>query len=210
MNLAKQDIAILLGLLLGDGYIDPRGQIQVKHCAKQKEYCEFKAKLLHTVCGGKDIKVLKNTRYKKEFKNKWYIEYSFKKQSKHFKWIRNLLYCNNKKTITRDVLCYLSPLSIALWWMDDGTLTRKKQKDGSPGPYMLRLCTYLSKEQNKLIQQYFIDKYDMKWNVVPADGDKTHTQFMLRCGQTEGRKFLNIIRDQVLKVPCMSYKIIDI
>lgn len=212
MNLAKQDIAILLGLLLGDGYIDPRGQIQIKHCEKQKEYCEYKAKLLHTVCGGKDIKILETilNGNKKHYKKEQYKEYGFKKQSKHFKQIRELLYTKGKKTITPEVLNYLSPLSIALWWMDDGNLVRKKQKDGSPGPYMLRLYTYLSREENELIQKYFIDNYNMVWNVVPGDGDKTHTQFMLRCGQTEGRKFLNIIREYVLKVPSMSYKVLDI
>jgi hypothetical protein len=33
---------------------------------------------------------------------------------------------------------------------------------------------------------------------------------MLRCGVNEGRKFLNIIRDIVLKIPCMAYKVLDI
>ena len=34
---------------------------------------------------------------------------------------------------------------------------------------------------------------------------------MLRCGQTEGRKFLSIIREIVrTKVPSMQYKVLDI
>ena len=127
MNLAKQDIAILLGLLLGDGYIDPRGQIQIKHCEKQKEYCEYKAKLLHTVCGGKDIKIIETIL---NGNRKQYRKYEIKKQSKHFKQIRKLLYTEGRKTITPEVLNYLTPLSISLWWMDDGNLVRKKQKDG--------------------------------------------------------------------------------
>ena len=32
MNFTNYDIAILLGLLLGGGYIGPRGQIQIKTC----------------------------------------------------------------------------------------------------------------------------------------------------------------------------------
>ena len=77
--------------------------------------------------------------------------------------------------------------------------------------YTLKICTYLSKEQNELIQKYFIDKYNIKWNVVHADGYKDDSQWMLRCGTIEGRKFLNLIRDYVLKnVPSMSYKVIDI
>ena len=94
--------------------------------------------------------------------------------------------------------------------MDDGNLIQKKKADGTPGSYMLRLYTYLSKEENELIKTYFLETYNMEWNVVHADGDKTGQQFMLRCGQTEGRKFLTIIRNEVLKVPCMAYKVIDI
>ncbi|MEG0773671.1 MAG: hypothetical protein RR409_10095 [Clostridium sp.] len=63
--------------------------------------------------------------------------------------------------------------------MDDGCLTEKyvynknvKTRCG----YILRLRTYLSKSENELIQKYFIDKYDVKWNVVKADGAKDNTQ----------------------------------
>ena len=210
MNFTNYDMAILLGLLLGDGYIDPRGQIQIKHCEAQKEYCEFKAKLLHSVCGGKDIKIHHQIvdGKKRNFKNNIYNYYGIKKQSKHFKLLRDLLYPHNKKEFNKEVLRYLQPISIALWWMDDGCLSRRKLKDGSPGSYMLRLFTYTSKEETELIKQFFLEKYNVNWNVVKADN--RDTQYMLRCGVNEGRKFLNIIRDIVLKVPCMAYKVLDI
>ena len=89
MNLTKYDIAILLGLLLGNGHIDSKGQIHIKHSKKQKEYCEFKAKLVHSICGGSNIKIKESI----DGTNK------FKKQSKRFQQIRKLLYSENKKTI---------------------------------------------------------------------------------------------------------------
>ena len=57
MKYTKLDKAIMIGLTLGDGYLNPNGRLEVAHCEKQKDYCIFKAKLLHSVCGGKDIKV---------------------------------------------------------------------------------------------------------------------------------------------------------
>lgn len=57
MKLTKKDMSVLIGLLIGDGYIDDKGRICIEHSEKQKDYCVFKAKLLHSVCGGKDIKV---------------------------------------------------------------------------------------------------------------------------------------------------------
>ena len=51
----------------------------------------------------------------------------------------------------------------------------------------------------------------MIWNVVKADGAKDNTQWMLRCGSNEGRRFLNIIREYIEKnVPSLAYKVINI
>lgn len=222
MKLTEKDMSILIGLILGDGYIDDKGRIGIEHGEKQKDYCIFKAKLLHSVCGGKDIKVheyirtrsiLKN---KKQFKESTFTTYSFKKQSTSFIPIRKMFYGEDrKKHITEEILQYLDITSIALWWMDDGCLTEKytypPNKERVKCGYTLRLCTYLPKEQNELIQKYFEEKYNMKWNVVRADSAKNDSQWMLRCGTIEGRKFLNIIRDYIReKVPSMAYKVIDI
>lgn len=216
MKFTEIDKAIMIGLLLGDGYINDKGRVEIEHCIEQKDYCVYKAKLLHSVCGGKDINVHEYQRTRsilkdgRQWKNNTFTTVSFKKQSKHFMYFRNLLYKNGRKEITQDVLDLLTPLSIALWWLDDGSLVKKRQKDGSPGPYGLMLYTYLPKEQNELIQKYFLEKYGMKWNVVPANIHKEN-QYMLRCGQTEGRKFLNIIRSIIIeKVPSMQYKVLDI
>lgn len=215
MKLNDLNKSILIGLLLGDGYIDPKGRIYVEHCKEQLEYCIYKAKLLHSVVGGKDISVQVSERKRTPLKDReWksgntFITCRFRKQSKNFIPIRQLLYTNNRKTITKEVLECLTPLSIALWWMDDGNLTRRKQKDGSHGPYMLRLYTFLSFEENALIRQYFIDKYDMYWNIQTANQEKD--QYYLYCSQEQGRKFLEIIRDIIVKnVPQMSYKLFDV
>ena len=221
MKLTEKDKSILIGLLLGDGYIDDKGRICIEHGEKQKEYCIYKAKLLHSVCGGRDIKVHEYVRNhsilkdKKQFKESTFTTYSFKKQSQSFIPIRQLLYDNNrKKCISAEILQYITEETLALWWMDDGCLTKKytyQNGERKHCGYTLRLCTYLPKEQNEIIQKFFEDKYQMKWNVVKADGAKDESQWMLRCGSIEGRKFLNIIRDYIIKnVPSLSYKVIDI
>lgn len=220
MKFTEYDKAIMIGLLLGDGYIDPRGQIQICHGNKQHEYCTYKARLLHSVTGGKEIKVhtlkkiFKYTTRKGVYKEVESINHRFKRQSKSFMYFRELLYKNGRKTITSEVLNLIAPISIALWWMDDGCLTEKytyRNNERVKCGYTLRLYTYLTKKENELIREYFINHYNMVWNVVPADNPKDNTQWMLRCGVHEGRKFLNIIKDIVRKnVPTLSYKVIDI
>ena len=122
MKLTEKDMSILIGLLLGDGYIDDKGRIYIEHGEKQKDYCIYKAKLLHSVCGGKDIKVHEYIRNRsilkdrKQFKESTFITYSFKKQSQSFIPIRNILYNkeSRKKYITEEILKYISPETIAL------------------------------------------------------------------------------------------------
>ena len=222
MKLTEKDVSILIGLLLGDGHIDIKGRISIEHGEKQKEYCIYKAKLLHSVCGGKDVKVHEYVRKrsilkdKKQFKESTFVTYKFRKQSVSFIPIREMLYNGEtgKKYISEKILKYLTPEVIALWWMDDGCLTKKYTYPNGEKKhcgYVLRLCTYLPKEQNELIQKFFRDNYQMEWNIVKADGTKDDTQWMLRCGSIEGRKFLNIIREYINEhVPSMSYKVINI
>ena len=215
MKLNDLNKSILIGLLLGDGYIDPKGRIYIEHCKEQLEYCVYKAKLLHSVIGGKDIKVSLLQRKRTPLKNgkkyksgDTFITCKFSKQSKHFIPIRDLLYPNGKKEITKEVLECLTPLSIALWWMDDGNLNRRKNADGTLGAYMLRLYTYLSFEQNVLIRDFFIKNYNIYWNILTANQEKE--QYYLYCSQTEGKKFMDLISQIIIKnVPSMSYKLFD-
>jgi hypothetical protein len=67
--------------------------------------------LLHSVCGGKDIKVHEYVRKrsilkdKKQFKESTFITYSFKKQSTSFIPIRKMFYGEDrKKHITEEIL----------------------------------------------------------------------------------------------------------
>lgn len=88
MKLTEKDMSILIGLILGDGFISEKGRIQIEHGEKQKDYCIYKAKLLHSVCGGKDIKVHECIRTrsilkdKKQFKESTFITYNFKNSHK--------------------------------------------------------------------------------------------------------------------------------
>lgn len=189
MNLTKYDIAILLGLLLGNGHIDSKGQIHIKHSKKQKEYCEFKAKLVHSICGGSNIKIKEST----DGTNK------FKKQSKRFQQIRKLLYSENKKTINNEILNLIQPISIALWWMDKGSVIKNTDS------FTLKFFINRSLEESKLIQNYFLSIYNIKWNIIPSD--IIQNKYILSCND---KKFLAIIKDIVSRVKCMQYKIIDI
>lgn len=204
----------MIGLIIGDGYMNENGRLSVEHGEKQEEYCRYKAALLHSVTGGKEIKVHKNERIRskrkdgKEWKTNNFTTFSFRKQSKSFIEFRNLLYKEGKKTITQELLDLMDETSIMLWWLDDGNLNRKQTIDKKPGSYCLRLYVFKSIEECELIQKWFLEKYNVKWNIVKSEDPYL---FNLYCGVREGVKFINLIQKTVLeKIPSMSYKVLDI
>lgn len=201
-DMNKRDKGILIGMVLGDGYLRCRkdnrcknyvqSSIIMKHCIKQKEYLEFKADLLHSIFGGKKPNVI-------ECDNSGYPGCRTSKTNKYFKVLYELLYSNGKKTITREVLNYLNPLGLAIWYMDDGCLSAKK-RNGKIHSYDLILNTYISYEDNQIIVDYLKEVWDVQFTIVK---DKGKTR--IRCGTREARKFIEIVKPYI--VPCMQYKI---
>lgn len=57
MTFTQKDKAVLIGLIIGDGCLSKENKLRIVHSLKQKEYCEYKAKLMHSVFGGDSIKV---------------------------------------------------------------------------------------------------------------------------------------------------------
>jgi len=214
MNFTKKDKAILIGLTLGDGYLNDVGQLKIEHGDKQEEYCRYKAALLHSVVGGKDIIVHKNERVRsarkdgKEWKTKEFTTYSFSKRSKSFLPFRELIYKDKKKKLTPELLDLLDETSLMLWWLDDGNLNQKQTATYRPGSYCLRFYIYRSMEECLLFQKWFLDKYGIQWNIIKSSDPE---KFNFYCGVREGVKFIALFQDIVRKkIPSMAYKVLDI
>jgi hypothetical protein len=196
----KKNKGILIGLCIGDGYITNKihkkynyiqNSIVFYHCAKQKEYIDYKAELLLSVFGGKKPNVVL-------FNNNGYPGYRMMKTHKYFKILRELLYKDNHKLITRRCLDYLTPQGLAIWYMDDGNLAKKK-RNGKIHAYELYLNTFVTDEEHDEIINYFKEKWDINFSKV-----KNHNGYRLRCGTKEARKFIKIIDKYV--IPSMKYK----
>ncbi len=188
----KQKRAVLCGLLLGDGG-RTKNNIYICHSVKQKEYALFKKKLLEEITG-KDV----NERERTNRKGYSYIRIE-PKQIPLTKRLVKLAYPEGKKVITRQFLNYLTIESIALWFMDDGSKSFKK-KNGKIHAAEVTLNTYLSKEENEIIIQYFEEVWGIKWGLNKSKG-----WYRLRMGTKEARKFFAMIEKYVH--PSMKYKI---
>lgn len=192
----------LVGMILGDGYLGINSNtnypntrtytLNIKHGQSQKEYIEHKATRIHSIIGGNAPKV-------RMFNNNGYVGYRFSKSNKYFRILHNWIYKTGVKTYSRKILDMLTDEGIAYWYMDDGSLYSKK-RNGKIHAYELVLSTYVSKEQNQIIIDYFEETYGIKFGLSKSKG-----KYRLRMGTKEARKFVRLVEPYIIE--SMKYKI---
>jgi len=138
LRLTRTQHDILIGCILGDAYITKRGQIQIEQGSVQESYVRWKYQQLQSAAYGPPKVVIRvdrrcggvTTAYRfwtRQFFRPWRTEF----------------YQNNKKIMPR-TLTNLSPLSLAVWYMDDGCLVEGRRvvlaTDGFDGESRNRIC----------------------------------------------------------------------
>ena len=117
--MTKQAQAVLIGLILGDGYLSkPVGKkkstsyLDLKYDEKYLEYLVW----IHN-----ELKELNPSEIKKK---KGFHQYRFyTKTSEDIGFLRDIFYPNGIKIIPSDIVEYLKePITLAIWYQDDGTL----------------------------------------------------------------------------------------
>jgi recombination protein RecA len=106
---------VILGTLMGDGALSPTrsghgARLRWGHCERQVSYCDWKASLFANIGAGR----FTNT--------KGAVFYDLPPLPELAE-LRRAVYVAGKKILSYDYLKKLTPLSIALWYMDDGSFT---------------------------------------------------------------------------------------
>lgn len=113
LQLTKRQTQILIGSVLGDGYITPRGQIQLEHSAKSKAYLLWKFRELKGIAYGKFSKA-----HRKDWRTgKTHQSYRFWTRQFFRPW-REYFYHRKMKIFPKELV--LDRLALATWYMDDG------------------------------------------------------------------------------------------
>ena len=196
----KDDFTIndlLIGSLLGDACLNKDGRIEIWHCEKQKEYTlwlmnlykkYFKVKYRERVC--------KDKKTDREFNQVGFCVSS----TKRLKLLRTYLYCP-QKCFNMKQLKKLSPLGLAIWYMDDGCLSFIKDKQHQIKARQLILNTQAySFEEQEMFVTYFKEVWDIECHI-----HIDHNSYRLWMNSTEGTKLLSIISPYM--PPCMYYKV---
>ncbi len=119
-SLTQYQLSIIIGSILGDGYIRKiKGRkdafLEINHSIKARKYVDWKYNALKNICVSPPKKrIIDERRTAYRFYTKQHSELSA---------LLNLFYKNKKKVIPSSLV--LNPLILAVWFMDDGSKTRK-------------------------------------------------------------------------------------
>ena len=202
-KLSKEQKSLLIGLLIGDGTISSNFVFKLSHSVEQREYLEWKIKLL-------DKFQIKNNGIKEYISTCGYnigkgVLYSQISVIPTIKALRRTIYIP-KKTITRKLLNWLTPLEIAIWYMDDGHINVNTSKQRSSIQHTIKIATCVDESTVEVIIQYFLDVWNIKFRKFP-EGKNTFS--IASSSEEDYSKFVNLIKPFVEQVPSMLYKIRD-
>lgn len=185
LKLSQEEFDIFLGSVLGDAYITKKGRIQIEHSDKQKDYLIWKYKKLRNVVS---TSILMAQRRKKQNPSEKTISYRFWSKQYFHSW-RNLFYPNGKKIIPKNIKAVLTPLMLAVWYMDDGFLRPKKGCCLSTDSF--------SAQEIATVQEALQEKYTLKTSIVLRN--------RLNIGVADSKIFFRIINPFVIS--SMRYKL---
>ena len=108
-------------------------------------------------------------------------------------------YIDGKKTITKSMVDKMNELSLAIWYLDDGSIKHRPEDDKLNPNIILSTCSYNEEENNMLIDM-LRDKFGVEANLR-----KEKNKYWSIYITVEGTKvFLNLIKDYIPS--CMKYK----
>jgi hypothetical protein len=115
VNLPPEACSVIVGSLLGDGYLYPNGTLQIEHCLVQAPYTLWKYEMLQCIAGKQPTVVERfDSRTVKIYRS---IRFYTKAVLKEY---RASFYQERRKVIPNNLGDLLDPLGVAVWFMDDG------------------------------------------------------------------------------------------
>lgn len=217
MKMLKEDvISFIIGTCLGDGHLSVgknavNYNITCTHNPKQYDYLIWKMEFLKENLQ-KNYWVCKSTTHfsgKAMFKgnvNKKYDMYRGTVGTHTLTtYVHKLLYVENKKHISKEVLSLLTPIGLAVWYMDDGNLAYQKDRNYpdviASRNVTLHIQGFDEESQNNIVW------YFQKVLNIEVKLHKARDKFKLWMNTKNSISFLKIVAPYVNLVECMKYKI---
>jgi len=200
-RLSDMQWQVVLGSLLGDGNLSPNlrdgngVRFRLGHGVKQRDYLEWK------------VAMLGNISCSRRMNDKGAVFADFTPLPELGELQRTVYLGDGKRTITEEYLKALTPLALAIWFMDDGCFTlrsRGLQRRTAGGSGRVQFCVEaLSVGSRDRLVTYLRDTHglDVAWRETGAT-----RKAILTFRTQASRKFLTMIAPYVH--PSMDYKLL--
>lgn len=186
-SLTEVEREIIVGSLLGDGYmriIPGRADafLEINHSIKAKDYVDYKYNSLKRICESAPVQRTTNDNR---------VAYRFfTKQHRDLTDLYNQFYKNKIKFIPKDL--DLTPLTLAVWYMDDGSKCRDSD-------------IYLNTQQFSVDDQKIL-LFKLRLLGISARLNKDKKYFRIRILKPSIRTFMDLISQHV--IDAMRYKLV--
>ncbi len=194
MALSQTQEQIVVGLLLGDGYLEfdkfKASRLQIKQAECKREYVFWLYKHF--------ARQVKTSPKQRLDTMQWY--FSTRSLPELENW-RKVFYPRGKKIVPKNIAeLLIDPIALAVWYMDDGTLDYRIHSH-----YSFTFSTdAFTTEDVQLLQNTLLKNFDIESSIqTPSSRGKKYTKLYI--GKNGREKFLNIIKPYMLN--CFAYKI---
>ena len=198
LKLSDYQKEILIGLLLGDGHLETQNsgrtyRLKIEHTYCQKPYTDWLYQIF------KDWVLTAPQTKEQAVKGVLYKKYWFSTVSHGaFRFYAQQFYENKHKILPKLIHKWLSPLAMAVWFMDDGSLKSNHHRA------LIFNTQSFSKTEVTRLSKIMEDKFGIAM-VLRKQSRKTEELYQLITVKDGAEKLAEIIKPYVL--PSMKYKL---
>ena len=185
-TLSKQQQELIVGCILGDGYIRrlqgrTNAFLEINHSYKAKDYVDWKYSILKNI-----VKSAPKSRIQSKGRQAYRF---FTRQHPYITEIWQQFYNGKTKVVPKQF--ELTPLIVAIWFMDDGSCTKKGD-------------LYLNTQQFDMLSQRRL-LHALRLLGIKARLNKDGKYYRIRIKKESIDKFLQLIESYIH--PSMMYKL---
>ncbi len=194
LRLTKRQREVIIGLILGDGHLETQNggmtyRLKIEHSVVQKKYVDMLYAEFSEWVGTKPV-----TRNKYSFGKK-VVSYGFSTYSSgQLRFYGQQFYRSGSKIIPPIIKKLISPLSLAVWFMDDGSKKSPIHKS-----YVIHSLGF-AKNDLKIIQRVLKEKFSLFVSI-----HRQYNGLRIYIPSESADKFKKLIEPYV--IPSMRYKL---
>lgn len=206
---------ILIACVLGDGCINcskPHGSaaasLRLTHAPKQYDYLMWKVKLIEglRLSRGRKFRIHPYIVRLKETGKEYMVYCADLHYTRYLRILHKWLYVGGRKSV-KYILRYISsPIALAIWFMDDGCLVRRKKKHKDGTTYFLKPQSYLCTNCFPYDEVLMISQHLEKTYGIKGMPHFNNSGWRLWFDKENTQKIWELISPYVMQIPSMQEK----